>query len=127
MDSGELKHRRPVWQCLTQVLAGSIMSEAEWAEIAACLAVSPYDITELNNILVWEVYPACIPFRGSMPFPWDRADPTLLERRIMRGPSFLAWLETALFGRISVGLSPTWSHTKRLVMETRERGRPTTG
>src|SRR5689334_16742721 len=86
-EAADLRSRRPVWLSLTRVLIGNIMSEAERKEIVASLAQSPYGIDELNSILLSEVYPACASLGRGMFLPWQEADPTLLEQRILRGPS----------------------------------------
>ena len=55
----ELDHRRPVWSPLSELFLDTTLDSGDLDRLAEALARSPYSLTELDEILLWEVYPAC--------------------------------------------------------------------
>jgi hypothetical protein len=85
------------------------------------LAQSPYSLAELEEILVYEVYPACRSNLFSIAGEWAGFDPEWLEDRIKRrSNSPLKFLHGINLGRLTVYASTEWRATKRGVQATRE-------
>lgn len=51
--------RLPVWKALAEFFLDTELQEADYRRIAASLAGSPYSVSELEQILRYEVYPVC--------------------------------------------------------------------
>ena len=75
--------------------------------IVRALAALPYDVDELEAILLWEVYPACRRNLATVAGVWDGFSEAWLCEHV-RPRSWLARLHTATFGRCWVRRSPEW-------------------
>jgi hypothetical protein len=123
-----LEERRPVWLALSDLfLDTDVVALRE--RIAATLAASPYSLSELQEILVDEVYPAC---RGNM-FSWPGGewagfDEVWLEQRILRRrQSPFRWLHWLNLARVTVHGSWNWRYVGRRVAELQSRHARGTG
>jgi hypothetical protein len=113
LTAADLKTRRPVWEALARILVDAMLDGPDRKRIAATLAASPYDVTDLEQIMLWEVYPACGALSG---WAWGAArtvDPTVLEQRILRGPSPFMRVFTATVGRLLLAVSYGWREVKQ--------------
>jgi hypothetical protein len=108
----DLKNRAPVWQALSELFLDTSLDLADRDRIAAVLAASPYSTTELDEILLWEVYPVCWSNLFSIAGEWSEFDPEWLQKRILHGPSLLRRVWAAIFGRVSVYCFVEWRRSK---------------
>ena len=51
--------RMPVWQALSDLFLDTTLQLADYDRIARELAATPYTLREIEDILYYEVYPAC--------------------------------------------------------------------
>jgi hypothetical protein len=117
----DLTARRAVWTALACLLVGGLLGTQDRRAHIEALARSPYDPEELDDILLWEVYPACVRFRARVLGVGLPPDPTLLEQRILSGPSLYERLVTQTYGRCYVALSPSWLAARREIESIRNR------
>jgi hypothetical protein len=115
----DLTSRRPVWNALSELFLDSSFIATDRERIALTLAKSPYNVSQLDSILLWEVYPACRSNLLWIAGEWLAFEPEWLERRILRGPSRIMYLWAATLGRISLHSSLEWKRLKRLVAAKR--------
>jgi hypothetical protein len=115
-----LEERKPVWSALSALFLDTDVSVFR-EQVAAELAASPYSISELQQILVDEVYPACRTNWFAWPGgEWAGFDDTWLESRILgRLRSPLRPLHWINLGRLTVHVSWEWRRIKRRVKELR--------
>jgi hypothetical protein len=117
----DLQHRRPVWAALSDLFLDTDTSLARSWRVGV-LAVSPYSIEELQEILVDEVYPVCRSNLFSVAGEWAGFDPEWLESSILcrlRSP-FHRWRRFSL-GRLTVHLSLEWRRTKQGIVQQRSQ------
>jgi hypothetical protein len=95
----DLAARRPVWSALSDLyLDTEYRSSVRMA--ARELAVSPYALDELREILLWEVHPVLAGNICATAGVWNRFDQVWLGECIVRGQRRARWLRPrALCGR----------------------------
>lgn len=59
MAISELDERLPVWQALSEFFLDTELQQQDYEHIAQVLSQSGYSVQELEDILYYEVYPAC--------------------------------------------------------------------
>lgn len=113
----ELEHRRPVWSALSELFLDASFDAADITRIARTLARSPYTLEELDDILFWEVRPACGSNLRSIAGEWAGFDPDWLESRILRGPSRAGRIWERTVGRIARVFLPirSWKEIRQRV------------
>lgn len=111
----DVESRRPVWAALSELFLDTNLDSADVNRIAKMLARSRYSLDELDQILLWEVYPACRSNLLSIAGEWAGFDPEWLESRILRGPSALARAWAGTVGRLGMFSSVSWRTIKRRV------------
>ena len=109
----DVLNRRPVWGALSELFLDTNFDASDRDRIAGILAQSPYSVSDLEHILLWEVYPACGHNLFSIAGEWLEFDPEWLESRILRGPSSIMRLLAATLGRVLVYSSLDWKAIKR--------------
>ena len=108
----DLVNRRPVWEALSDLFLDTDISFTYQWRIDV-LAASPYSITELEDILIDEVYPICKYNLFSVAGEWAGFDLTWLEDQIRRRlNSALRCFHAMNLGRITVPLWSEWRTTK---------------
>jgi hypothetical protein len=107
--------RRPVWAALSELFLDGNLDSVDVNRIAKTLASSHYSLDELDQILLWEVYPACRSNLLSIAGEWAGFDPGWLESRILQGPSPLARMWTGTIGRLGMFSSVSWRRIKQAV------------
>jgi hypothetical protein len=117
----ELDHRRPVWSALSELFLDTMLDSGDLDRLAESLARSPYSLTELDEILLWEVYPACWSNMMSLAGEWEGFDPEWLESRILRRLSPVTVIWTGTVGRLGLFSSISWRRIKRRVELVRRR------
>ena len=117
----DVESRRPVWAALSELFLDTNLDSADVNRIAKALASSPYSLDELDQILLWEVYPACRSNMLSIAGEWAGFDPEWLESRILRGPSSLVRMWTGTVGRLGMFSSVSWRRIKQGVKRDLER------
>ena len=78
----EIKKRIPVWVAMSELFLDRDLTEAECQQIARTLAGSGYSLSELENILAFEVAAVCGPNLGSPAGEWGGFDETWLVERL---------------------------------------------
>src|SRR5258706_16230438 len=111
----DVNSRRPVWSALSELFLDTNLDSAGLNRIANTLASSPYSLEELDQILLWEVYPACRSNLLSIAGEWAGFDSEWLESRIQRGASPLAGLWAGTVGRLGMFSSLSWRRIKQRV------------
>jgi hypothetical protein len=111
--------RQPVWEALSELFLDTDTSiTRQWR--ADQLAGSPYDIEQLQHILVEEVYPVCKYNLLSPAGEWSGFDPEWLRDKILRRlSSRLRFLHVLNLGRLTVHASGEWRATKQAVLAAR--------
>lgn len=122
MTPSDLEHRRPVWLAISELFLDTNLDSADLTRIAKTLAQSPYSLEELDDILLWEVYPACWTNTYAIAGEWAGFDPEWLEARIKRRPWLLTAMWTATVGRLARSSSLSWRRIKRRVNHERSVG-----
>jgi hypothetical protein len=110
----DVEARLPVWSAVSDLFLDTSHDHQDIARIASILARSPYSLEELDQILVHEVYPACCSNFMWIAGAWGMFDTVWLEARILRGPSRLRRLWSAVFARGAVSW-PEWKEIKHAV------------
>ena len=118
----DLPNRTPVWQALSELFLDTWFDSADRDRIAAVLAASPYTMQELDEILLWEVYPVCWSNMYAIAGEWEDFDPEWLQARILRGPSLIRKIWTATMGRLSVYCFFDWKRIKVRIQARRADG-----
>ena len=118
----DLEARRPVWSALSELFLDTSFTNADIDRIARTLAASPYSEAELNNILLWEVYPACHTNLYWIAGEWSGFDARWLEERILKGYWLPRRLWTGTVGRLSVFVSFSWRSIRNRVRIMRDGG-----
>ena len=120
----DLATRRPVWEALSDMFLDTDVSLTRTWRIQR-LAESPYAVSELEHILVEEIYPVCKYNLLSIASEWSGFDPEWLERKILRRrASPFRLLHAFNLGRITVPRSTEWRATKAGVDATRASNEP---
>jgi hypothetical protein len=104
---------------VSDLFVDTTLTRDDLRRIAIQLANSPYSISELERIFIWEVTPACAPSQFAIAGEWPAFDPQWLESKILSGPSAPMWMLSFLFGRLSLLVSPQRRRLSRLVPEYR--------
>jgi hypothetical protein len=118
-SESELSERRPVWQALSELYLDTDTTLLEDA-IVANLAVSPYGIRELEEILIHEVRPVCI--WNAFAWEWIGFDPEWLEGQIikkLRSPFRYFYRASSPITRIAMRLSKQWARICKGIEEVR--------
>jgi hypothetical protein len=111
----DLAARRPVWIALSELFLDTTLDSGDLDRIARALARAPYSLDELDQILLWEVSPACGLNLYSIAGEWAAFNPAWLESRILRRPSLMSRAWTATVRRLGVSTSVTWRRIKQRV------------
>ena len=113
--SEDLEQRRPVWDALSSLFLDTDVSLLR-NERASSLAVSPYPVEEIEEILVQEVFPVCGWNLVSVAGEWDGFDQEWLAAEILR-----RWRPQRRWslGRYLVRRSGEWRHTREAVVSIR--------
>jgi hypothetical protein len=122
-SDGDIESRRPVWAALSELFLDANLDSADVNRIAKTLAGSRYSLHELDQILLWEVYPACRSNLLSIAGEWAGFDPEWLESRILPGPSPVARAWAGTVGRLGMFSSVSWRTIKRRVEAERSMRR----
>jgi hypothetical protein len=122
----DLANRDPVWAALSEMFLDTELDTDDIRRVGAVLATSPYELSELEIILLDEVYPACRSNLFLVAGEWAGFDQDWLRERILRRQSWFerAW---AVFGRAGVRTSSDWRGIRTEVATLREKRRPTSG
>ncbi len=115
----DIAHRRPVWLVLSDLF---LDTEAALSRVwrVSELARSPYSAAELEDILVFEVYPVCGPNLWSVAGVWAGFDADWLEARIVdRMASRWPWRRWAGWRRRAVRRWPEWQVTVQALQAQR--------
>jgi hypothetical protein len=104
-------HRIAVWKALSELFLDTDPALLEDGIVGA-LAASPYDVDEIEAILLWEVYPVCRRNLASVAGAWSGFDEEWLLMRIAARRSWSTRLHTATFGREWVRRSPEWRRVR---------------
>jgi hypothetical protein len=115
----ELIDRRPVWAALSELFLDTDTALLERA-IAAELAASPYNISEVESILIHEVYPVCV--WNVFSWEWAGFAPEWLEERILKkrgAPSRLFYRAWSPISRVAWLRRPLWRRVRRRVAEVK--------
>lgn len=78
------ERRRPVWHALSDLFLDTELDEQHLAWIARILAESGYSDSELESILLREVYPVCLANLHDPAGVWSGFDEDSLEEEILR-------------------------------------------
>ena len=114
-----IAHRRPVWLALSDVFLDPDTALSRAWRVSE-LARSPYSVTELEDILVFEVYPVCGPNLWSVAGVWAGFDADWLEVRIVaRLASRWPWRRWAGWRRRAVRRWPEWQATVQALQAQR--------
>jgi hypothetical protein len=115
----DLANRRPVWEALSDMFLDTDVSLTRAWRVQR-LAESPYSVSELQHILVEEVYPACKYNLLSVAGEWSGFDPEWLEHKVLRRHASPFRLLHALnLRRIIAPLAAEWRATKAGIEVTR--------
>ena len=118
--SEDIESRRPVWQALSDMFLDTDTSLSRAWRVKE-LAQSPYSLAELEEILVYEVYPACRSNLFLVVGEWAGFDLEWLEDRIRRrSKSPFKFLHAINLGRLTVNTSIEWRATKRDLQARRD-------
>jgi len=115
----ELQKRRPVWRGLSDLFLDTHYTKEDVRRMGALLAQSPFTLAELDEIFLWEVYPACRSNPFAIAGEWAGFDDQWLEARILRGPGGLGRLWTSTVGRVSCATSLDWRRLKDAINDAR--------
>lgn len=124
LSESELPIRRPVWLALSELFLDTSLSSGDLDRVARELSRSPYSIDELDEILLWEVYPACRSNLVALAGEWAGFGPEWLESKIVKGPSAIGIAWAATVGRLGRFSSISWRRVKGRIRSIRaaERG-----
>lgn len=119
----DLAARRPVWEALSELFLDTDVSVGRQWRIER-LAASPYEVDEIEHILVDEVYPVCKYNLLSVAGVWDGFDLPWLEAQILKRlrSRLRPWHRLSL-GRRVMGRSSEWRATKEGTLAARRPGR----
>lgn len=84
--SEDLENRRPVWQQLSDLFLDTELQQYHFDGMARAVADSPYSLSEIEEILIRELYPVCMPVLMSLTGEWAGFDSNWLERAIVDNP-----------------------------------------
>lgn len=107
----DVENRRPVWDALSDMFLDTDVSLFRKARIGK-LAASPYSISELEMILVDEVYPVCVGNLLCMAGEWAGFDQEWLEETILRRSGSNRVFRFLNFARLTILCSSEWRMTK---------------
>lgn len=118
LDAAEITKRMPVWEALSDLFLDTDTSLArEWR--VKVLSESPYSINELEDILVNEVYPVCLPNLFCIAGEWAGFDRAWLEGRILENIRKHRRIGVSMIGRFTVPLMAEWRQTKKGIEHAR--------
>ena len=123
VPESELRDRRPVWSALSELFLDTRLLSADLDRIAKSLAASPYSIEKLEEILLWEVYPACRSNMLTLAGEWAGFDQDWLEQRIRRPLSWPARCWAGTVGRFGRFASVQWRRIKLRIAAERATNR----
>ena len=69
-DANTLKTRKPLWIALSDLFLDTELQEYNHAHIATAMFESDYSFAEIEDILMLEVFPVCIPNMHSVAGEW---------------------------------------------------------
>lgn len=121
IPKSEIELRMPVWIAISEMFLDGWLDSQDIDRIGKILSHSKYSLGELDEILLWEVYPACRSNVFSIAGEWGYFDPIWLRSKIIKGPSLLSKLWTTTVGRISIHTSVVWRRIKRRITEERNK------
>jgi len=70
-DTNTLKTRKPLWIALSDLFLDTELQEYNYVHIAKTMSESPYTLTEVEDILMMEVFPVCIANLHSVAGEWS--------------------------------------------------------
>ena len=115
----DVEARAPVWDALSELFLDTSLIPDDINRISKALAASPYSLEALDEILQWEVYPACHTNLWWIAGEWMAFDREWLQARIQKGSSPVGRLFAATLGRLGVRTSIEWKRIKHQVVEER--------
>jgi hypothetical protein len=115
----DVENRRPVWEALSDMFLDTDVSLFREARINR-LAASPYSISELELILVKEVYPVCVGNLLCIAGEWAGFDEKWLEEQILRRSHSRKLFRVFNLGRLTVLHSSEWRATKAGIVALRQ-------
>ena len=116
-DTPDSHHR--VWLALSELFLDTDVSQSRTSR-ARELADSPFSLTELEQILVHDVYPVCRTNLWSVAGVWTGFDPTWLAQQITARHASSSRLSRLFnLGRFTVPRMEEWQVTKALVAALR--------
>lgn len=115
----DIRDRRPVWEALSTLFLDTDVSLLREYRVSK-LSESPYSIKEIENILIYEVYPICRGNLFQIAGEWAGFDINWLERKIRNRITTLpGYLHKFSLGRITIHCSLGWRRTKEAIEDTR--------
>lgn len=100
-EPSDIDVRTPVWEAFSDFFLDTELDERDYCRISETLASSPYDISTLNDILRFEVYPTLIWNLRDVAGEWagfdrdwlvEQMTPRINKRPILRTPLFQWWM-----------------------------------
>ena len=70
-DTNTLKNRKPLWIALSDLFLDIELQDYQHVHIAKAMVESPYTLTEIEEILMLEVFPVCIANLQSVAGDWN--------------------------------------------------------
>jgi len=116
----DVTNRRTVWEPLSDMFLDTDVSLFRDSRINK-LAASPYSISELESILIEEVYPVCVGNLLCIAGEWEGFDERWLEEKILRHCQSRGMFRIFNFGRMTVPYSSEWRATKMGVVALRKK------
>lgn len=71
LDNNTLDRRKPLWLALSDLFLDTELQDTDLSFIALKMKASGYSLDEITDILMTEVFPACIPNLYSVAGVWD--------------------------------------------------------
>ena len=115
----ELASRKQVWIALSDLFLDTDVSLLREHD-ARILASSPYSLSQLDRILVEEVYPACKWTLFSVAGEWAGFDEEWLVARILKRRNWIVRTWNQWFGKLGAYSSKDWRLLRKRVEELRD-------
>lgn len=81
-SAAEISERMPAWSALSEFFLDTQLQPTDYERIAAKLAATRYSISEMDDILNFEVYPACSGNLFSIAGEWTEFDPAWIKAHL---------------------------------------------
>ncbi len=115
----KIDERLPVWQALSQLFLDTELQEGDFARIADVLASSPYSEDKIEEILRFEVTPACHWNLLSVAGEWVGFNDEWLREKISPKMDTRPWLRWP----ISRMIRKDWNRTRNKFIELRSHSK----